>query len=255
MRRLKWILILKPSYPPALRDKKVYLAGGVAAAFECKTTLRKSHVDEAIETAVEIQELARPELPRSTRYGTPYKALHGGILFGLLAHSHRWDASSVEGHVTSALKTGLRAANHPRDVLDVVCVADAGAWFAMRISYFGPRLNVWHLDQFREALPSGYASCTVFGPADPGDFAENEETFPDIPVGQLCAYVTTRLAWEDPSMRPLADYFRVVGLFGRGRGSVHPWPLETVYAPEVASRLQAGGVEPEPWSEWRIAFG
>src|SRR4051812_7486068 len=34
------VLVLSPSYPQALLDKKVYLAGGVAAAFECKVTLR-----------------------------------------------------------------------------------------------------------------------------------------------------------------------------------------------------------------------
>lgn len=34
------IVVLRPGYPQRLLDKKLYLAGGVAAVFECKNTLR-----------------------------------------------------------------------------------------------------------------------------------------------------------------------------------------------------------------------
>lgn len=37
------VLVLHPAYPRKLLDKKLYLAGGVAAAFECKLTLRNRH--------------------------------------------------------------------------------------------------------------------------------------------------------------------------------------------------------------------
>lgn len=249
------VIVLKPSYPPALRNKKVYLAAGVAAAFECKTTLRKGHIKAAVDTAASIQRLAHPEPPRSTRHGTPYMELHGAIVYGVLAHSHGWTAETAQEHITSALDAGLRSAAHPREVLDVTCVADVGTWNAMRMSYFGPQLNVWQVDELREVFPSGYASCVVFGPADPEDFKSTEDAFPDIPVAKLCAYLTMRLAWEDPAMRGLADYFRVVGMFGTGSGSVQPWPLESVYTEEVVRQLRAGNVRPEPWSEWRITFG
>ena len=78
------VLVLHPSYPKVLLDKKLYLAGGVAAAFECKTTLKASHVKEAVETAANI----RKNLPK--REGTPYKELNSNIIYGLLAHSHSW---------------------------------------------------------------------------------------------------------------------------------------------------------------------
>ena len=45
------VLILHPSYPKMLLDKKLYLVGGVAAAFECKTTLKSEHVKKTVETA------------------------------------------------------------------------------------------------------------------------------------------------------------------------------------------------------------
>jgi hypothetical protein len=38
------VIVLKPSYPRRLRSTKLYLAAGVAAAFECKTTLKPEHI-------------------------------------------------------------------------------------------------------------------------------------------------------------------------------------------------------------------
>lgn len=78
------ILVLHPSYPSILLDKKLYISGGVAAAFECKLTLTAKHVKTAIETAAEI----RRNLPK--RKGTAYKELTSTIIYGLLAHSHSW---------------------------------------------------------------------------------------------------------------------------------------------------------------------
>src|ERR1700733_122707 len=46
------VLVLLPSYPKILLDKKLYLAGGVAAAFECKTTLKSAHITEAVNTSI-----------------------------------------------------------------------------------------------------------------------------------------------------------------------------------------------------------
>src|SRR5258706_15206214 len=46
------VLVLQPSYPLSLRNKKLYFAGGVVAAFECKLTLRANHIKKALENAV-----------------------------------------------------------------------------------------------------------------------------------------------------------------------------------------------------------
>jgi len=78
------ILVLMPSYPQLLLDKKLYLAGGVAAAFECKTTLKAEHIKSAVQTCAEIKK----NLPKQE--GSPYKELNSTIIYGLLAHSHSW---------------------------------------------------------------------------------------------------------------------------------------------------------------------
>src|SRR5947209_474281 len=43
------VLVLHGTYPKKLLSKKLYLAAGVAAAFECKITLKASHIAEAVE--------------------------------------------------------------------------------------------------------------------------------------------------------------------------------------------------------------
>jgi hypothetical protein len=249
------VLVLTPSYPPALLDKKLFLAAGVAAAFECKTTLKKEHIREAINTAEVIHRLAHPSGERSTRTGTPYLELHSGITYGLLAHAHSWSTDSASNHVAEAIHDGIDNAVHPRALLDVVCVASLGTWTTMKMSYGGPNLNVWHLDQLRDVFPHGYASAFAFGPAPEGTFAEVPGTFPNIPVAQLCAFLTSRLAWEDSSMRGIADYFRVAGLLGHGRGRNKAWRIDEVYSPEVYDRLRRGDEHfIGSWNQWGLTF-
>src|SRR5262249_28904882 len=84
------VIVLKPSYPPKLLDKKLYLAAGVAAAFECKITLTAAHLDKFIENSVII----KSSFP--TRSGSPYRELRAPIIYGLLAHSHSWKSPGSE---------------------------------------------------------------------------------------------------------------------------------------------------------------
>ena len=78
------ILILQPEYPPHLVNSKLYLAGGVLAAFECKVTLKAKHVEEFINRSIQVKHI--PE----KRLGTPQKELNAPILYSLLSHSHSW---------------------------------------------------------------------------------------------------------------------------------------------------------------------
>ena len=82
------VIVLFPSYPRILLDNKFYLSGGVAAAFECKITLTAAHVRDAVETSAALKR----SLPK--REENPYKELHSGLLYGLLAHSHSWNAAN-----------------------------------------------------------------------------------------------------------------------------------------------------------------
>ena len=130
------VLVLKGSYPQKLLNKKLYLAAGVAAAFECKTTLKASHITEAIENCVKIKNLY------PVRKGTPYKELHTPIVYGLLAHSHSWksEKSTPEQNIESKLtEVDEIHVLHPRQHLDILCVADLAAWSSSFITFIGPR--------------------------------------------------------------------------------------------------------------------
>ena len=68
------VLVLKSVYPETLHNVKHYLAAGVAAAFECKTTLRASHIERAMENNVKIKNLY------PNRIGSSYKKLTAPIV-------------------------------------------------------------------------------------------------------------------------------------------------------------------------------
>lgn len=250
------VLVLKPSYPPALRNKKVYLAGGVAAAFECKTTLKKHHLRDAVATAVRLQEIADPEATPSRGEANPFRELHSPIAYGLLAHSHSWaSVESGRALITDVLTESVWDSSHPREVLDLTCVADLGFWRVTKWPYRGPALGGgwWDNDGNRETYPHGYASCGFMGPLPPSDpFSQATRDFAEIPVAQLCVYLTTRLAREDSSMRPIAEYFRKVGMQGISVGMTRPFSVRTVYSPGVQEIFNAEhSVDWKMWSPWR----
>jgi hypothetical protein len=66
------ILVLYPTYPKRLleNNQKLYLAAGVAAAFECKITLKKEHIFSATKNAILWEKLAwrDPSLRELARY-------------------------------------------------------------------------------------------------------------------------------------------------------------------------------------------
>lgn len=123
------LLILSPSYPPALIDKKLYLASGVLAAFECKTTLRYHHIAEAVQTFAEIRRHI------TMRVGSPHLELCSTLISGLLAHSHDW--SSPPDKVLEIVTNGILEADnkyvrHPRECLDLLTISDLGTWFTWK---------------------------------------------------------------------------------------------------------------------------
>ena len=129
------VIVLHPSYPKILLDKKLYLSGGVAAAFECKTTVTASHVRTAVETAATLQR-AQP-----ARTGSPYKELHSGLIYGLLAHSHSWkgkNSTPVENINKALMEADLEHVRHPRECLDLIAVSDLSSWHASKMSYLSP---------------------------------------------------------------------------------------------------------------------
>jgi hypothetical protein len=241
------VLVLKGSYPKKLLNKKLYLAAGVAAAFECKTTLKPSHVAEAMENCSKIKSLY-PD-----RTGTPYKELHSPIVYGLLAHSHVWkgESSTPEQNVEQKLQqTDALYVSHPRMQLDLLCVADLAAWTSCTMTFFGPRQTSDWSAMAPIYGPNGSATSAYLGHTRSHE--QQVEQF--TPIGVLISYLSQKLAWENPELRDLADYYRIANIAGSGKGNMRMWP-SSIYSEEIRPRVEAGLLSNgKPWDEWHVAF-
>jgi len=221
-------------------NKKLFLAAGVAAAFECKVTLKAQHIDRAVKNAAEIRKL----LP--LRHGSPYRSLNSSLLYGLLAHSHVWKGKgstpkqNIQGRLWSADTDSVR---HPRESLDVLCVADLTTWVSTK------------LPKIAGSTLTGYVMATSTG--------RLTVTTAVTPIGDMIAFLLRRLAWEDMSLRDLATYFDVV-IGVSGEGSLRTWNIDmTIYSKEeveIMSRRLPGepdeegwSVPSDPWSEWSVS--
>ena len=242
------VVVLHPSYPPELVDKKLYLAAGVAAAFECKLTLTRDHIEKSIKTCAQIKKLT------ARRTGTPYLELNSPLLYGVLAHSHSWQApaSTPRENITRAIEeVNQSAAGHPREILDVLCVADLGSWVLRKHEYLPPRF-----------LRPTACVMTAFLPY----VQPNPELQHLSPIGALLLTLFQRLAWEDRRLRRMADFFSLVlsPRIGNAQAVPQMWDLDAVYTPKVKKLVEVlRGEQPVPenaygtpgglWNEWQLA--
>lgn len=241
------VLVIKGSYPKKLLNKKLYLAAGVAAAFECKTTLNSSHIVKALENCTKIKSLY-PE-----RTGTPYKELHSPLVYGLLAHSHAWkgEKSTPEQNIQRKLhEADSLSVFHTRAQLDLLCVADLAAWTSSKMTFIGPR-----------QVPDWSTLAPVYGPKGSATSAYaghtraiKKQVEQLTPIGVLISYLSQKLAWEDLSLRDLADYYRMTNIAGSAEGYMRVWS-SSIYSDEVRPRLEAGMLSSgKSWDEWRQFF-
>ena len=223
------VIVLKDVYPRKLLDKKLYLAGGVAAVFECKTTLRASHIEEATQTCVKIKEL----FPKRT--GSPYEELHAPIVYGVLAHSHSWTAPGSNPEINvqrNLIASDFKYSAHPRQSLDLLCVADLGTWSLTKLTFLNPNVvgipSLVPLSGENGSAETSYASFTN---------SERSQNANFTPVGSLIANLSKKLAWESPSLRQLADYYIKADMMGSGSGNRRPW-TSSIYSEEIRSRVE-----------------
>ena len=244
------VLVLKGAYPKKLLTKKLYLAAGVAAAFECKTTLKASHIEQAVKTCVDIKNLY------PAREGTPYKELHAPIIYGLLTHSHSWKASNStpEANIEQKLlESDYLHVSHPRQGLDLLCVADLAAWTLFKMTFVGPQLIPdYESSMFSRYGPDGAALSSYVGHTSSHDNQVEHFT----PIGTLISNLSRQLAWEDSALRDLADYYRIANIAGLGGGNFREWS-SSIYSEEVRRLAEAGNLSSDPssfWDEWRLMF-
>lgn len=229
------VLVLKPHYPRKMLEKKIWLSEGVAAVFECKTTLTAKHVKDAVKNCAVFKSLYQPER------GTPFREVNTPLVYGLLAHSHSWKGSASEPirNIDNALSETRSSVEHPRYELDNICVADLAAW-ARSYMYFRPHtdIQIETIKNLQRGPSTGFMCMTH--EASPGHFK---------PIGSLISSVTNRLAWYDPSLRDIARYFFRAEMIGSGGGGMYPWP-KSVLSQELLSQIPERLCAPIGWNEW-----
>jgi len=233
------VLVLHPTYPKKLLDNKLYMAGGVAAAFECKVTLRKAHVEKAFENAAIVKDLF------PVRLGNPYRELHSPIIFGLLAHSHSWKSPKskpIQNIEKIVNDTDTKIVKHPRNMLDIICVADIATLVAS-INRTDPASK-----NFLQDKGEVITSYLQF------DKLQNSE-LPFTPIGTLLPNLLIKLAWEEPSVRQIAGYFLNVLGGGAGHGVVREWDI-SVFSEDIRKQVLSEPPSRKPgWDEWNSYFG
>lgn len=245
------VLVLSPSYPEALLGRKEYLEGGVVAAFECKLTLKGEHVRDVLKNAAAIHRISK-----SQRKGTPRRELYSRIFYGLLTHSHAWqgEKSTPIENVFTHLDQSEIEILHPVEMPELICISDLATWKTTKVIICRDQDD--YLKSFGEIQKAdGVVSAGHVCFAGLYQLEKKEKQL-FTPIGVFLSMLLRGLAWEDPSLRPLVEYFNIVQLVGSGSGRSKHWPL-SILSPEVAEELRQGRhitSSDDMWDEWHTIY-
>lgn len=223
------LIILSPNYPRALREKTHILAGGVAAAFSVKSTLKKASVYEAAESCARLQRTLAP------REGTPRKELTKPFPYGVLAHSHGWKTGGSDPlhNVSKSLfEADQRHASSPRDCLDLVCVPDLGTWNNIKSVTLGMPMPLSFMQDLPEEQRQEFIDLTTRMRVR-SMFAPNPARHHGDVLASFLTSLYSRLAIHDDELNSLADSFSLMGAESGGRGKCRYWDPELTLSPSV----------------------
>lgn len=227
------VIVLSPDYPKSLLGCKEYLAGGVVAAFECKTTLRRKHISDLMKHSKKIKRIAM------NGTGTPRKDLQSKIYYGMLAHSHDWkkQRSMPKENIDKAIyEFDKKYITHPIEMPDIICVADVGVWKTRKMIV--PNYSNG------ENLNGNFVMSTYVASDGPEDFY--------TPVGAYIFNFLENIAWQYSNVRDIVSYMRKLNLSGTGKGKMRTWSFD-VLTEETQNNLyllQNGGF----WNEWGMVI-
>lgn len=220
------IIVLSPEYPPDLLKYKLYLASGVVAAFECKTTLERKHIEKFMNTSKVLTDLTMRDS------SCLRKELKRKIYYGLLAHSHCWKSKKSKPilNIRKALiDYDNRIIEHPIELPDLVCVADLATWLCRKIVV---------PDQEKGNYFSVRSTFVV----------NNKPKDHYTAVGTMLFNVLEYLAWDYKGLRDIVNYMRLLHVEGEASGKTRIWP-ESVLTAQTRNNLNRynnSGL----WNEW-----
>ncbi|MEW2356394.1 DUF6602 domain-containing protein [Spirillospora sp. NPDC029432] len=242
------VVLLSGDYPRKLREKKLYLAGGVIAAFECKNTLRKQHISKLFSNAAAIRKLSTPN------DGNFYGEVFGTITYGLLAHSHEWSPERGAQAVDTEIRRLHAEAKHPGELPAMICVSDLHTWQHMYMP-LEPRSHANPIEEEYFSM-TNRGKWSYFTRSDfmrwmplekdfkPGEGPQISKERPN-PIGELILCLLRHLSHRDSGREQLTQYYQKVGLSGGvGNISTAHWDPPEVYSERLMSILKS-----EDWSQ------
>ncbi len=237
------ILVLDPSYPLGLRDKKYYFIGGVIAVFECKLTLRKEHFKKFFNTSSFIKNMLEKKA------GNPFDELCQRPIVGLLAHSHNFSGKEdVHSHIHDLLyEVAISSVSHPRELPDILSISDIGTYCLVKDICIGKNSDL--KDEFKYldkmgGIITGYTGYTE-------DYSTTIDLYGEI-LGALIWKLTNFMAYQYQNLRPFANYLSELTPW-IGIGSNIFWE-KTVLSSEVGKILLQRGFDNSPWSKWKESY-
>ena len=229
------VIVLYPFYPKHLLDKKHYLTAGVAAAFECKNTLKARHIEKAVKNAVAIRNLV------TEQSGMYRDEIYGPIAYGLLAHSHSWQGAKSQPLTVvedKLLESDLKYVSHPRECLDFVCISDLAVWASFKLPM--TRVNFEHDGKcYHDWIPG---PCTGFGRSHKDMYPEGCDPYKSFtPIGSFLSKLFSKLALSDKRLDKLSRYFQLTVDGGFRIEKWRQWPA-SILSPgaqaDVATNMQ-----------------
>lgn len=238
------MVLFHPAYPQRLRSENEVLVSGIVAAFSVKLTLTPSGLTEAIDVASQLRRGMKPRL------GEPIGDLVSPLITGVLAQSHseKFGKKPGEAIFNRLMDAGKKLVgptefdpenvfsadvmrSHPRNELDIACVADLGCWVRQPMVFWRDSPIAAHPD-YDVYSASWFSQLQL--EETPADVAE--------PIATLVADLWQKLANRDASLRPIADGFRMTGTSGSSQGTGNPQPLHPLIDPRTYPALRARAV-------------
>lgn len=235
------ILILNPDYPQKLLEKKIYYIDGVVAAFECKLTLTADNITEAMQTSTLLKQQAL------RKNGNPYSELHSNIIYGLLAQSHSWKQSNskpIENIERKIFEYDRQYTKHPRDMIDVICVADLATWIAIKLCVIIPKMENVN-DMFKSQLQTTYLQFSNEIKTKTG----NSQTI--NPLCSLIYSITKILAKDFQNVRNILNIYHSKNFINEGLGVARSWDMDLILSQELKNKVSQGKMtSSEEWDDW-----
>lgn len=199
------IIVYEPSYPKSLRPKSEVHSSGVAAAFSVKLTARTPHFKEIANWSRSLSQLSQPDLT------TVEGQLLPGFPTCFLAHAHALGENPLD-KFSSGIRDAGKVAQHPRELVDLACIADIGTLYCMRAAY----IPITQLDPSENDFAMS-------------SYIELSDEYEHGAVAHFIISLYKLLGRNDPSLKKLANGLAHSTKTGNGQGEQRKWQPERVY--------------------------